>query len=154
MNIVDLRDVPEHLPTLATWHQQEWGYINPQRSLAERIAEMQTHLGDDLVPSTLVAENAGEVLGSASVIAHDMDVHQDKAPWLASVYVSPGARGKGFGSQLVSRVMQHAAAAGIPELYLYTMDQEALYQRLGWWTISREVYHGVDVIVMKTELSS
>lgn len=152
MKIVDLKSVPEHLRTLAEWHHDEWSYINPQRSLAERIDEMYTHLGQEAVPTTLVAEEEGRLLGSASVLTHDMDIHQDKTPWLASVYVASEARRSGLGSALVRQVMAHTAAAGLSEMFLYTMDQEALYQRLGWQTLGREIYHGVDVIIMRAAL--
>lgn len=152
ITIKDLRLAPHHVPALAAWHQDEWGFLNPDRSVADRIDELKEHLGTGIVPTTYVAEDDnGKLLGSASILTHDMSVHRDKTPWLASVYVDPEHRRNGVGAAVVKRIMQHAAENGMRRMYLYTMDQEAFYQRLGWRTISREVYRDTDVIVMECE---
>jgi len=146
----DLRQVPHHVPALAAWHQDEWGFLNPDRGVADRIEEMKEHLGTEVVPTTFVAEDShGNLVGSAAILTHDMSIHRDKTPWLASVYVDARHRRKGIGATVVKRIMQHAADNGVRQMYLYTMDQEALYQRLGWQTISREVYRDTNVIVME-----
>ena len=69
MKIVNLKDCPEHIETLAQWHQQQWQYLNPGQSLADRIAKMQKYLNDDFVPSTFVALG-NEPLGSAAIVEH------------------------------------------------------------------------------------
>lgn len=148
----NLKAVPEQLEQLAAWHHDEWSYLNPGLALEDRIRTMQAELRGDPVPATWVAMRDGELLGSASLLTHDMAVHQDKSPWLASVYVAPTQRRQGIGELVVRRVMQHAQEHGIATIYLFTMDQEAFYQRLGWHTISRERYRGVDVIVMQADL--
>ena len=38
--IVDLRERQHYLTTLAQWHHQEWAYLNPGRTLEQRIADM------------------------------------------------------------------------------------------------------------------
>lgn len=144
-----LRNKPHHLMTLARWHHAEWSYLNPRRSFDERVEEMREDLEGKIIPATYIAEDDhGTLLGSASILADDMSSHPELTPWLASVYVDQSQRGKGIGSILVKRVMQHAQDHGIRRLYLYTPDQEQLYARLGWQTLSRELYNGTPVTIM------
>lgn len=149
MLISTLKNKPHHLMTLARWHHAEWSYLNPQRSFDERVAEMQEDLEGKVIPTTYIAEDEqGTLLGSASILADDMSSHPELTPWLASVYVDQSQRGKGIGSTLVKRVMQHAQDNGIKRLYLYTPDQEQLYARLGWEFYSHEPYNGTPVTMM------
>ncbi len=37
MDIINLRDAPQYLPTLARWHHAQWTYLNPGRTLQQRI---------------------------------------------------------------------------------------------------------------------
>ncbi|MDP2284321.1 MAG: GNAT family N-acetyltransferase [Pseudohongiella sp.] len=151
MQIFDLNDKPEHLMTLAKWHHAEWSYLNPLRSFEQRVEEMREDFEGKVIPATYLAEQDGELLGSASILADDMSSHPELTPWLASVYVNEIHRGKGIGSTLVKRIMQHAQDNGIKRLYLYTPDQEQLYARLGWQLLSREPYNGTPVTIMSID---
>ncbi|ALO47546.1 GNAT family N-acetyltransferase [Pseudohongiella spirulinae] len=151
MQIYSLKDKPEHLMQLAKWHHAEWSYLNPARSFEERVTEMKEDLQGKPIPTTYVAEVDGRLLGSATILADDMSSHPELTPWLASVYVDDAQRGKGIGSTLVRRVMQHAREHGVKRLYLYTPDQEQLYARLGWSLLSRESYNGTMVTIMSID---
>lgn len=151
MKISPLKDKPQYLLTLAQWHHAQWSYLNPARTLAERIREMQKDLAGNIIPTTFVAEDKGELLGSACILDDDMSSHPELSPWLASVYVAEQHRGKGIGSILIKRVMEHARENGIRRLYLYTPDQAALYARLGWQVLNEELYHGTPVTLMSTD---
>ena len=151
MKIIDLKFEPHHIPVLAGWHHGEWSYLNPHWSVEQREEEMRLHLTDDLMPSTFVALEE-QLLGSASIVEHDMDKKPDLSPWLASVFVSPENRRKGVGSKMVIHVMEKAKEAGIPVLYLFTPDKEHFYQKIGWHAISKETYHGHLVTVMQANL--
>ncbi|HDZ08002.1 GNAT family N-acetyltransferase [Pseudohongiella sp.] len=148
MQISSLKDKPHHLLPLAKWHHAEWSYLNPARTLDERIEEMREDLEGKAIPTTFVAENNDELLGSACILADDMSSHPELSPWLASVYVAEQHRHKGIGSVLVKRVMQHAQASGVKRLYLYTPDQARLYAKLGWQVHSEELYNGTPVTIM------
>lgn len=152
VDIVDLKFVPQFLPTLAEWHHREWAYLNPGRSLEQRIADMQEHLHETLVPSTWVAVVDSTPAGSASLLHADMDTHPELTPWLASVYVAPDFRRRGIASQLVQQVMTQAQQHGIATLYLFTPDQALLYASLGWRIINEEEYFGGQVTLMKAVL--
>ena len=154
--ITYLAEHPQHIPTLAAWHHAQWGHLNPAKSLEVRMerlqSELATHLAQRVIPTTFVAVEGPRVLGSASLVAHDMDLRPKLTPWLASVFVDPTCRGQGIGSQLVERVAAEAASLGVPRLYLFTPDRMALYARLGWQTLEQVEYRGELETVMVREL--
>ena len=151
MEIVDLKEKPEHLPSLAEWHHKEWSDLNPGETIEQRIERMQAYLNESFIPSTFIAKD-GELLGSAAIVAHDMETKPDLSPWLASVFVAPEQRGKGLGARLVSHVMNEAKTRGIDTLYLFTPDKALFYQKLGWKIVTKEQYRGQEVTIMKIEL--
>lgn len=143
-----LADLPQHIPTLAAWHFAQWGELNPANDVATRIARFETHLQRAAVPTTFVACDDSELLGSASLVAHDLDIRPQLTPWLASVFVSPAHRSRGIGRLLVQRVMDEARDLGVAGLHLFTLDREQFYASLGWSLIERTVYRGREIAVM------
>lgn len=152
MQILSLKEKPDYIPTLAQWHHSEWQHLNPGQSLQDRIDKMQAYLNDDFIPSTYIALE-DMLLGSASIVKHDMDTRKDLSPWLASVYVEPAHRRKGAGSALVQHVMDEAMARGIKTLYLFTEDETDYYQQLGWYTYEKANYRGHKIQIMSTDLN-
>jgi GNAT superfamily N-acetyltransferase len=153
ISIEYLADSPQLVPVIAKWHHDQWSYLNPDRSLSDRIAEYQTGHGRGQIPTTVVAFLEDQPVGSASLIEHDMDTRLELTPWLASVFVSPLHRGQGIGSALVRRIEKEAENLGIGVLYLFTPDQESLYTRLRWKVLSREDYRGEEVVIMEKKIS-
>jgi len=136
------------IPTLAQWHYEEWRHLNPDKSIEQHIARLQSHLGRKQIPTTFVALSGGILMGSSSLVACDMDIHMDLSPWLASLYVIPIYRSRGVGSALVHRVIKEAEALGVETLYSFTPDREGFYIRLGWSTVERIEYRGYEVAIM------
>lgn len=85
MDIVDLKEIPEIIPKLVEWHHTQWAYLNPRSTLEKRLEKTKRYLCDEPIPSTFVAVDSGDVLGSAAIIEHDMDTRMEYSPWLASV---------------------------------------------------------------------
>ena len=152
MEILNLVDVPYCLEEISEWHHNEWGYLNPGRTLAARIERMQEHLEGKDIPTTFVAIT-DRVIGSAALVVSDMPERPELTPWLASVFVDPQARKHGAGRALVHRVMQHAKHIGIKTLYLYTPDREHFYAHMGWQTLEKLEYHGANVTLMKLDFT-
>lgn len=111
------------------------------------MAALQKH-GKAQVPTTVIALSGNCLLGSASLIAHDMDTHPELSPWLASVYVAPEHRKRGIGRTLVQRIVAEAASLGLDSLYLFTPDKERFYTHLGWTVLERTMYRGYAQVVM------
>jgi predicted N-acetyltransferase YhbS len=147
-----LADHRSFIPTLARWHHAQWHYLDVGKSAQQRADALQKH-GRGQVPTTVVALSGGRPLGSASLIAHDMDTRMELSPWLASVYVAPEHRGRGIGSALVQRIVAQARALGFEHLYLFTPDKERFYARLGWSVLERTTYRGYAQVVMVLHLA-
>src|SRR5258708_2239346 len=112
MQIVYLADHPEFLPTLATWHHGEWGYIKPGDTVEARQQRLEKECGHCEVPTTVIALDNGKLLGSAMLLEDDMDTRKDLSPWLASVFVAPERRREGIGAALIERIRDEARALG------------------------------------------
>ncbi len=151
MKIIDLAQAPQHIPTIARWHFDEWGYLNPGKTLEYRIERMQRYIADNPIPSMLIAVDGDEVLGTAALVEADMDNHPELTPWLASVYIRADQRGRGLGRQLVQALMDFAGRQQLPHLYLFTPDQAGFYQKLGWRPLAQESYRDTPVTIMQLD---
>jgi N-acetylglutamate synthase-like GNAT family acetyltransferase len=95
-----------------------------------------------------------DVIGTASLVKHDMDVHLELTPWLSSVYVIKKSRNQGIGSRLVKQIVQGAAKMDAKKLYLFTPDRQLFYTRLGWRLLYREKYRKQQVAVMEINVAA
>jgi GNAT superfamily N-acetyltransferase len=143
-----LADRPEFIPTLAHWHYQEWASVRPHDSVENRIAMLKERSGRGRIPLTVVALGEGELIGSASLIEHDVENRLELTPWLAGVFVAPERRRQGVGAALVRRVMDEAVSLRIPRVYLYTFKSVSFYADLGWDFMEPAVYRGKAVSIM------
>ena len=95
---------------------------------------------DTPIPLALVAHDSGTFLGTASLIASDLDERPDLTPWVAAVWVEERARGTGIGAALVERATQTCFALGFARAYLCARPRMTrFYERLGWTILERKV---------------
>ena len=151
MRIAYLADHREQIPRLAEWLHAQWGYLHENDSVERRASRLEARATRGGVPVTFVAVDGETLLGSASLVADDLETRPELTPWLASVFVAPEHRGRGVASALVQRVVEEARSSGIDRLYLWTTDQERLYARLGWEPVERTRFQGEDIVVMAIE---
>jgi GNAT superfamily N-acetyltransferase len=153
---VRIDSVADHLDLvelLAQWHWNEWGHADPNGSLAMWTAGLRERTNREIIPTTYVALSGDELLGSVTLVEHDMATRRDLSPWLAGLYVAPAFRSQGVGRALTRHAVRQAAAMRAPRLYLHTATARGLYERLGWWPIANEWYEGELVVVMTIETS-
>jgi N-acetylglutamate synthase-like GNAT family acetyltransferase len=148
MTIEYLADHPDVLATLAEWQHREWGHVRPGDTVEKRQARLQSYSNRDRVPLTVVGLEGSEVLGSASLVSHDMETRMELTPWLAGVYVGEQYRRRGIGAELVRRIMTEAGKLDVPLLYLYTVHSEKFYAALGWTLLERTNYREQKVVIM------
>lgn len=148
MEITNLKEHPEFIPTLAVWHHNQWAYLNPGGSVEKRISSLTAKTKSDGIARTFVAFSEGVLFGSASLIPHDMDTRMELTPWLASVFVADEHRRKGVGSALVRRVVEEAGPLGFQIIYLFTDDRKEFYEGLGWSALESVEYRGEHVEIM------
>ena len=137
--ISDLRQRPEFFDIVADriWRAswKEVGY--PLDYITGRLNE---NLNTEPIPIALVAHDGAEFLGTASVIASDLEERPQLTPWVAAVWVEPDARSRGLGGALVERAARDCFALGLPRVYLCARPELAgFYERLGWIAIERGV---------------
>jgi predicted N-acetyltransferase YhbS len=120
------------IPTLAAWHYDAFRHYVPDWNLGRAAAELAQHRLHAL-PCTLVAiDEAGEPLGSVSLLEEDPPGGPAHAPWLASLYVRADLRGHGLGKALMARALSEAFELGHAYLHLWTREHAPFYERFGF----------------------
>lgn len=147
-----LADFPECISALAPPLLEHWSYVFPEDTLDTRVAKLRRHLNRDALPIAWVAHEGGQTVGTAALRVHDLEGREDLSPWLGGVFVLPAFRRQGIGSALCAAVEQHARRTGVGTLYLFTIDQQALYADLGWQILEHTVWHGFESDIMKKRL--
>ena len=140
------------MPVLAGWIYNEWSYLYPGTTLHDIEDHLRERINKKSLPLTLVAIEAGEPVGTASLKACDMETRSDLTPWLTSVYVAKRWRRKGIGSSLVKAIEKKAAELEILKVFLFTTDAALaalFYSRLGWIVKEKTIYHSYPVIIME-----
>ncbi len=132
---------PEYVQQLAKWLFAEWGSILEEETLATRIKKLQAHLNHNELPIAWVAHENGQAIGTAALRVHDLEGREDLTPWLGGVFVTSEFRRRGVGAALCATVEESARARGIQTLYLFTLDKQAWYVRLGWTLCEPCVWH-------------
>jgi GNAT superfamily N-acetyltransferase len=77
-----------------------------------------------------VAEVDGRVVGTAATI-----VYQGRFAWIGMVLVDPDYRGRGIGTRLLQKTMEHLDACRVPTMKLDATPQgKPIYEKLGFVT--------------------
>ena len=108
MRIACVADTPQHLPAIAQAHLQAFGTLLPDWNVDEALSELRSHTRDEVIPTTWVALDQAQWLGSVSLLDNGDTRIRQWSPWLASLYVQPQARGQGIGEALVAHCVQIA----------------------------------------------
>lgn len=138
MNLVHigpLADCPGQAARLAGWHFEHWGhfYDPADWNLVSATAELQDHATRRGRPTTLVAMQGDQAIGSVSLVDEDAPEFRGVGDaWLASLFVLPQARRRGIGAALVRACVALAARERVPRLWLFTPDHAGFYASLGW----------------------
>src|SRR5258708_7805058 len=127
-----LSEHAEYIAELAQWLFEQWDSIAGEEAPEARIKKLKTHMNRDRLPIAWVAQANGQPLGTAALRVHDLEGREDLTPWLGGVFVGPEFRRQGIGAALCAAVEDKARSQAIQTLYLFTLDKQAWYSRLGW----------------------
>jgi GNAT superfamily N-acetyltransferase len=153
MEVVNLNEHAQYIPELAWLHFEAWGYLRPNETLGERTARIAQMCLAPAMPTVLVALEAGHLLGSAILQAHDgllADVHL--TPWLAGVYVKAEYRSRGIAAILIDKIESLALQRGFTSLHLCTSTHESYYQQFGYQTVENRNALGEFIHIMAKPL--
>lgn len=151
MRVDSIADHPHLIDTIARWHWDEWGHQDPGGSAESWAQGLRERTNRDRVPTTYVALEGEDLVGSATLVHNDMSTRPELSPWVAGVYVKPELRGQGVGSALMRHVARKAAEMGIKKLYLYTGGARVFYEKLGWRYLESAHYEGRTVSIMEVD---
>jgi GNAT superfamily N-acetyltransferase len=147
-----LADHPELIETLARWHCDEWGRPDDPKSRAFWESALRREAGRDEIPIVFIALDGDALVGSVSLVEHNMNTHRELSPWLAGTFVHAPRRAEGIGTALVRHAVRRAVELGVRRLYLYTESARGFYDKLGWQPFSEELYEGATVTVMTIDV--
>ena len=155
MSIVPLSKAAQFANDAAQWHYDEWGHMYEPSMKAEFFSDMQrcADNGGSNIPQAWLALYQGKMIATVCVLESDLDSYKHLTPWLMNVLVSPDYRGHGIASMMVTDVLQWAKQQSIKTLYMYTEDQQSLYQRLGFATFDETGINGHPITLMKQQLT-
>jgi N-acetylglutamate synthase-like GNAT family acetyltransferase len=148
--ISDLRQQPAFFDAVADRIWRAWwkdrGF--PVGYIAGRLRE---NMNAEPIPFALVAHEAERFLGTASVIASDLEDLPQYTPWVAAVWVEPEFRQRQIGRALVARAAGSTFELGMDRVYLCAQKtRRNFYLRQGWTPIEEEVgERGVTVFVQQ-----
>ncbi|WP_428536114.1 GNAT family N-acetyltransferase [Rhodopila sp.] len=151
ISVTSTTDRPDFVPLVARWLWDAF-WRHTDKTPDQLLEAVRRSVTGQPMPRTFILLADGEPVGTASLVAHDLDDRPDLTPWLAGVFVSPHARGQGYAARLVAAVENTAAAASIPTLWLYTNTAERIYARLGWQTTETIQHNGKPFALMRREL--
>ena len=132
---------PEYIPKLAQWLFEHWDSILGEETPEARIKKLKAHMNRDRLPIAWIAHANGQLLGTATLRVHDLEGREDLTPWLGGVFVGSHFRRQGIGEALCATVEAAARSREIETLYLFTLDKQAWYSRLGWTVFGPCVWH-------------
>jgi len=149
MKIDYLTNHPEFIPALACETLDHYRDILRDETLETRSAKLRSHMNTDTLPLALVAFADAELFGMGALREHDLPGHEELTPWVGGIFVLRKYRRRGIGSALCRALETKAWAMGFPTLYLFTLDQQQLYTRLGWQQVkpSNWLGHSVDIMI-------
>ncbi len=136
-----LIEYPEYIPQLAQWLFEQWGSTLGEKNHEDRIKKLKAQMNRDKLPIAWVAHANGQLVGTAALRVHDLEGREDLTPWLGGVFVGSHFRRQGIGAALCATVEEEARSRKIQTLYLFTLDKQAWYARLGWTVFSPCVWH-------------
>lgn len=154
MNIFTLGEHPQREHEIAQLLHQQW---RDQENWS-CVAAVESRLRQRNLPGApgftlLACSDSGALTGTASVIEYELADDVTRRCWLGEVVTPEAWRGKGVGTALIEACIAHAGERQIDALWLYTPDQQSLYQRLGWREVEQREVGGERVSVMVRQLN-
>ena len=140
----------------AEWSFEAWYHEFPQDTVQTYLDQyaLAARPGDRLVEVYAAIDSSSRLLGLTTLVDDDeLPGVIEPGPWIAAVWVHPSSRTIGVGGALVRHATLRACSLGVRDLYLYTEDQQAWYERKGWQRVRDASLNGLPVTVMTKQLS-
>ena len=153
MQVSYLADTFETATQLIPGLLDHWRPFSPEDTWDARAHRLRTHMNREELPIAWLAHDGSRAIGTAALRKHDLPERVDLSPWLGGVYVAREFRGQGVASLLCRTVEERARQLGFRSLHLFTLDQQALYEHLGWRSIERTSWRTHSADIMTKEIA-
>jgi len=135
----DLKDRPDFRAAVADRVWRAW-WVSKGVTLDYIDGLVCENLNETGFPFAIVAHDGETFLGTASVIASDLEERPNYTPWVAAVWVDPQHRKKGVGAAIVRQAAAQAFERGFETVYLCALPEKSgFYEQLGWRLLERDV---------------
>jgi GNAT superfamily N-acetyltransferase len=137
--VSNLREAPHFADIIADrgWHA--W-WVDSDVALADYRAHLEPMIKGAGIPSGFVAHCDDSYLGSGLLIECDHDLRPSLAPWIAALWVEPGARSSGIAQALIAAARVEAERLGYEKCYLCASpDNSPYYRKRGFDLIEADV---------------
>ncbi|MEI2300203.1 GNAT family N-acetyltransferase [Ensifer sp. MJa1] len=139
VTVSDLRDTPHFFDAVADRIWRAW-WEPHGFPLSHIEGLLENSMGKDTQSLCLVAHDGARFVGTASVIASDLEERPDLTPWVAAVWVDPPFRGIGIGGAIVLKAARAALDTGVVAVHLCALPgKRAFYERIGWRLDEKDV---------------
>ena len=129
MDIRPIADQTDVLPTLIDWYRSEWEPYYGIDGPGDARADLQSRCNRQKIPIGLVAVEANQVLGTASL---DLDVTTNLTPSVVGLLVGREYRRKGIATALLKSAENIARQLDYSQLYISTTVLGHFLIREGW----------------------
>ena len=153
-SLSSLAQYPTFVDQISAWFFEEWGGGVERRTIRQFSEVLNKRMNIDVLPVAFVALASGNLIGTASLICNEISSLPRYKHWLASVFVAPEHRRRGWGTQIVRAAVQIAPDYGIDELFLYTRSHMDFYQQLGWEYVETVEYRNRDAMILGYSLQT
>ena len=128
--VSDLRDAPHFFDAVADRIWRAW-WEPKGFPLSHITGLLEESLADGAESLCLVAHAGVRFVGTASVIACDLEERSNLTPWVAAVWVDPPFRGLGIGGEIVLKAARAALDTGADAVHLCALPgKRAFYDQL------------------------
>ncbi|MFA9491584.1 MAG: GNAT family N-acetyltransferase [Anaerolineales bacterium] len=147
-SLSSLAQYPTYVDQISAWFFEEWGDGVEGRTIGQFSEVLIERMNIDKLPVAFVALASDELIGTASLIGNEISSLPRYKHWLASVFVDPEQRRKGWGTKIVRAAVHIAPDYGIDKLFLYTRSHIEFYQQLGWEYVETLQYKNRDATIL------
>jgi GNAT superfamily N-acetyltransferase len=125
------------------WHA--W-WQDSDYSLSEYRGWLDECLEARKVPVCFVAHHGATYLGSACLIANDLEARPQYTPWIAALWVEESHRRQGIATALIGRAAASAAELGSSRAYLCAVPEKTAFYVKRGFTVLEEKVEGLTVL--------
>lgn len=138
VRIVNLKDYPQFIETVATWVFNEFTNPNSDKDL-DFIIKHFKDMNYETIPLSFIALEDEECAGVISIFENDLSTRPELTPWLAGLYVDETFRGHGIAKMLIGEVTKKCKEMNYKKVYLRTEHTSEYYKKLGWIILEETV---------------